>query len=56
MVRKIPTFEYQGKTWTVDERLGEFRHVVFGDIPEFVPFDSDLGIWLLNQLRAQPKE
>lgn len=41
-------FTYQGKVWTVDERLGEFRHIVYGEIPEFVPFDSDLGLRLLR--------
>ena len=51
--RKLPTFEYQGKVWTVDERLGEFRHVVLGDAPEFVPFDSTKGVELLTAFLEQ---
>lgn len=50
--RKLPTCEYQGKVWTVDERLGEFRHIVFGEMPEFVPFDSPLGLELLETYGA----
>lgn len=51
MVRRLPTFEYQGKTWTIDERLGELRHLVYGEMPQFVPFDSDLGLKLLLACR-----
>ena len=46
--RKLPTCEYQGKVWTVDERLGEFRHIVFGEMPEFVSFESTEGADLLR--------
>jgi len=46
--RRLPAFTYQGKVWTVDERLGEFRHIVLGEIPEFVPFDSQLGTELMD--------
>ena len=48
--RKLPTFEYLGKVWTADERLQEFRHIVFGEMPEFVPFGSEKGILLLKAL------
>jgi hypothetical protein len=44
--RRLPTFVYNGKAWTVDVRLGEFRHIVFGEVTEFVPFDSRLGVEL----------
>ncbi len=52
MVRKLPTFEYQGKNWTMDERLGEFRHLVYGELPQFIPFDNDLGSKLLRAYRS----
>jgi hypothetical protein len=45
--RRLPTFVHQGKVWTVDERLGEFRHVVFGEMPDFIPFDSAKEVELL---------
>jgi len=44
----LPTFMHKGMTWTVDDRLGEFRHIVFGEVPEFVPFDSEEGEELLE--------
>jgi hypothetical protein len=39
---------HKGKTWTVDSRLREFRFVVYGEMPEFVPFDSEKGLRLLR--------
>lgn len=50
MARKLPTVEFEGKSWTVDERLGEFRFVVFGETPEFVPFDSEKGERILTTI------
>jgi len=47
MATKLPSFEYDGKLWTVDLRLREFRLFVFGEIPEFVQFDSPQGLKLL---------
>lgn len=49
MARKLPSFEYGGKLWTVDPRLKEFRFIVHGEMPEFVPFDSDKGMKLLEE-------
>ena len=46
--RRLPTFGHQGKTWTVDERLGEFRFIVYGEVPEFVRFESEQGVELWN--------
>jgi hypothetical protein len=54
--RKLPTFTYQGKVWTVDGRLGEFRHVVFGEMLEFVPFDNERGLVMLNAMSNQEKD
>ena len=54
MVRSVPTklasFTHNGKLWTVDPRLREFRHIVYGELPEFVPFDSEEGDELLRSL------
>jgi len=48
---------HRGKEWTVDERLQEFRFVVFGKMPEFVPFDSEKGLGLLRAYwRSQPSQ
>jgi hypothetical protein len=30
--------------------LREFRHIVFGEMPEFVPFDSEKGEELLTAI------
>jgi len=48
---KLKTFERDGKTWTVDPRLREFRHLVFGEMPEFVPFESEEGRELMEAMR-----
>jgi hypothetical protein len=48
MARKLPSFEYDRKLWAVDFRLREFRFMVFGEMPEFVPFDSKKGKKLLE--------
>lgn len=48
--RRLPPFLHEGKVWTMDERLREFRHVVFGQRLEFVPFDSRLGQDLAGSL------
>lgn len=48
-LRRLPTLDCEGKTWTVDYRLREFRFVVYGKMPEFVPFESDEGIKLLRE-------
>ena len=42
-MRRLPTIKVRGKEWTVDERLQEFRFLVLGKMPEFVPFDSEEG-------------
>ncbi|MDA4128666.1 MAG: hypothetical protein OK422_04350 [Thaumarchaeota archaeon] len=53
LARQLPTLEYEGKLWTADFRLREFRFIVFGEMPEFIPFESDLGIELLRALAVQ---
>lgn len=50
--RRLPTFEHAGKVWTVDQRLGEFRHLVFGEMPEYVPFSSERGAALLLSMEV----
>jgi hypothetical protein len=46
--RRLETFVFEGKAWTVNQWLGEFRHVIFGVMPEFVPYDSERGSGLLR--------
>ncbi len=53
MARRLPTFTYEGKVWTVDERLAEFRHIVYRELPEFVSFDSPEGVELLEAVNSQ---
>ena len=45
-VRKLPTFN----GYTVDVRLGQFRKVIYGQRPEFIPFESKQGRKLLKAL------
>jgi len=45
MLKRI---KYKNKIYTVDYRLEEFRFIEYGKIPEFIPFDSELGIELLS--------
>ncbi len=33
--------------YTVDERLRQFRKIKYGELPEFIPFDSNQGQCLL---------
>jgi hypothetical protein len=40
---KLDSFVLHGKAWTVDPRLHEFRHITYGEPPEFVPFESEQG-------------
>lgn len=51
--RKLPTFEHEGKLWTVDFRLREFRFVVLGEMPQFVVFDSPEGTRLRGAFLAR---
>jgi hypothetical protein len=51
--KKLKTFEQEGKAWTIDPRLREFRHLVFGEMPEFVPFDSERGEELMEAIASR---
>ena len=44
----LKQIEYKNKIYTVDYRLREFRFIEYGKMPEFNPFNSELGIKLLN--------
>ena len=44
--RKLPEF----KGYTIDEKLREFRRVVYGKSIEFIAFDSAKGKKLLRQM------
>jgi hypothetical protein len=48
--RRLEAFVFEGKVWTVDPRLREFRFLEYGKLPEFVPFDSERGAELLRAL------
>ena len=50
--RRLEAFVCQEKVWTVDPRLQEFRYMVYGQMPEFVPFDSERGAELLRAMEA----
>jgi len=45
MLKRI---KYKNKVYTVDYRLREFRFIEYGKMPEFIPFNSELGIKLLS--------
>ena len=40
---RLDSFQYEGKEWTVDLRLKEFRYMKLGETPLFVPFESENG-------------
>ena len=44
----LKQIKYKNKIYTVDYRLREFRFIEYGKMPEFIPFNSELGIKLLN--------
>jgi hypothetical protein len=50
--QELPKFTYQGQEYTVDYRLKEFRRAEYGKVLEFVPFDSDKGKDMLNQMQG----
>ena len=43
---KLPTFN----GYTIDYRIREFRRFIYGELPEFIPFDSDRGKELLSEM------
>lgn len=51
-MRALPTF----RGYTVDFRLRQFRKVVFGNMPEFIDFASDMGRKLLAAYRCKRSE
>ena len=44
----LKQIKYKNNIYTVDYRLKEFRFIEYGKMPEFIPFDSELGIRLLR--------
>ncbi len=48
-MKRLPTF----RGYTVDRRLSEFRKLVYGQMPEFIPFESPKGQRLLRALRRE---
>ena len=50
--RRLPTFVYRGEEWTIDPHLREIRHLIYGETPEFVPFESRRGRELLRAYKT----
>ncbi|MGP8057894.1 MAG: hypothetical protein ACLP9K_09875 [Nitrososphaerales archaeon] len=50
MAHRLPEF----KGYTVDRRLREFRRMVFGEMPEFIPFQSEKGREFTAEMRKRP--
>ncbi|MGD0318071.1 MAG: hypothetical protein ABSB56_00015 [Nitrososphaerales archaeon] len=50
MAHRLPEF----KGYTVDRRLREFRRMVFAEMPEFIPFQSEKGRELTAEMRKRP--
>lgn len=46
MLGKLPVY----KGYTIDYRCKEFRKINWGELPEWIPFDSDKGDRLLCEL------
>lgn len=44
----LTQIKYKNKVYTVDYRLKEFRFIEYREMPEFIPFNSELGIKLLS--------
>jgi hypothetical protein len=44
----LKQIKYKNKIYTVDYRLREFRFIEYKKMPEFIPFESELGIKLLS--------
>jgi hypothetical protein len=47
----LKQIKYKNRIYTVDYRLKEFRFMEYGEMPEFIPFNSKLGIKLLSITR-----
>ncbi len=50
-MRQLPIY----KGYSVDFRLKEFRKVIFGKLPEFVPFESEKGGKLVTEFLKTPE-
>jgi len=48
-MKPLPTF----RGYTVDRQLCEFRKLVYGQVPEFVPVESAKGQRLLQAMRRE---
>lgn len=50
-MRQLPIY----KGYTIDFRLKELRKIIFGKIPEYIPFTSKKGRKLLTQFLKTPE-
>ena len=46
-MKELETTIYKDKMYTIDYRLGEIRFMEFGELPKFIPIDSELGQLIL---------
>jgi hypothetical protein len=53
---RLETVDFQGKKYVIDERLREFRFMQYGELPEFVPFDSPKGREIMKHQRREAHE
>ena len=51
---RLKKLKDNGKNYTVDYRLKEFRFIEFGKLPKFISFSSKLGLKLLNKKNPYP--
>ena len=49
MPRTLPTF----RGYTIDARLGEFRSMLWGPLPEFIDFNSHKGVQILHKMALE---
>ena len=42
-MKELETTIFKGKKYTIDYYLGEIRFMEFGEVPKYIPIDSELG-------------
>jgi len=49
----LKTIKYKNNTFTIDERLKEFRNITYNKLPIFYSFNSTEGKKILKLLRKE---
>lgn len=55
-MKELETTTYKGKKYTIDYQLGEIRFMEFGELPEYIPIDSERGKLILirsNKIKSK---